>query len=271
MMRLSALSLCYKAQFRAGEIDIFEFLDRSRALDLDGVSIHIRNLKGTDQAYLKKIRRRCLDLGLSMSCFCVSTYFAGKEETHPETLAHTRKAMEVGMFLGAPLLRVFVGTVPKGDQYEDAFQRGVRGLRKAAEMGAEMGMPVALQNHSGLTSTGDEMLRFHKEVNHPNFTLLLDTGHFAGRQGPKGPVIEGTTYDDYYDSVRKVASLTQYVRVKLYQLDAEGREKYIDYAKIFDILRSVHFNGFISIVYEGEEPPSKAMPRGVRFLRSFTG
>jgi hypothetical protein len=28
-------------------------------------------------------------------------------------------------------------------------------------------MPVALQNHSGLTSTGDDMLRFHREVNHP--------------------------------------------------------------------------------------------------------
>ena len=269
MMRLCCLSLSYSKQFRAGTMDIFKFLDTCRALDLDGVSVHIRNLNGTDETHLKEVRRRCLDLGLTMACFCVSTRFGGPEETHPAEIAKAREAMEVGMFLGAPLLRVFVGRVPEGDPYEDAFQRGVRGLRKTAEMGAEYGMPVALQNHSGLTSTGDEMLRFRKEINHPNFTLLLDTGHFAGRKGPNGPVIEGLDHDDYYDSIAKVAPLTQFVRAKLYDLDGDGREKWIDYDKVFNILRGVHFNGFISLVYEGKEDQSTAIPRGNQFLRSF--
>ena len=68
-------------------------------------------------------------------------------------------------------------------------------------------MPVSLQNHSGLTSTGDDMLRFQREVKHPNFTLLLDTGHFAGRDGPNGPKIPGTNYEDYYHSIEQVAPL----------------------------------------------------------------
>jgi sugar phosphate isomerase/epimerase len=108
------------------------------------------------------------------------------------------------MFLGAPILRTFVGSAPSPDKQEEAFRRGVEALRKAAEIGADLGMPVSLQNHSGLTSTGADMLRFHREVNHPNFTLLLDTGHFAGRNGPNGPKIPGTTYEDYYHSVEQV-------------------------------------------------------------------
>ena len=64
------------------------------------------------------------------------------------------------MFLGAPMLRMFVGSAPSPDKTEEAFKRGVDALRKCAEVGAELGMPVALQNHSGLTSTGDDMLRF---------------------------------------------------------------------------------------------------------------
>jgi L-ribulose-5-phosphate 3-epimerase len=103
-------------------------------------------------------------------------------------------------------------------------------------------MPVALQNHSGLTSTGDDMLRFRREVNHPNFT---------------------------YHSIEQVAPLTQFVRAKIYDIDENGREKWIDYDRVFNILRKVHYNGFISMIYEGREDKATVIPKGIRLLRSF--
>jgi sugar phosphate isomerase/epimerase len=111
------------------------------------------------------------------------------------------------------------------------------------------------------------MLAFYKAVNHPNFTLLLDTGHFAGREGPGGPKIPGTTYADYYRSLEQVAPLTQFVRVKFYEPDSTGREKYIDYKRVLNILRGVHYNGFLGIVYEGKEDETQAVPRCARFMR----
>jgi sugar phosphate isomerase/epimerase len=224
-------------------------------------------LKDTSRPHLKEVRRRALDMGLSISCVGVSTEFGRSAEAIPKEIEKARQAIDVGMVLGAPVLRVFVGSAPSADKVKEAFQRGVEALRKTAEMGAEVGMPVALQNHSGLTSTGDDMLAFHKAVNHPNFTLLLDTGHFAGREGPNGPKIAGTTYNDYYRSLEQVAPLTQFVRVKFYLPDANGREKYIDYNRVLNILRAVHYNGFLGIVYEGREEETQAIPRCVRFMR----
>ena len=269
MMRLSCLTLSYAKQFNAGKMDIFSFLDTCRALNLDGVDIHVQNLKSTDRPHLKEVRRQCLDRGLTISCACVSTDFGRSAEIIPKEVEKARAAIEVGMFLGAPVLRVFVGAAPSEDKRQEAFRRVVDALRKTSEIGAEFGMPVALQNHSGLTSTGDDMLNFFREVNHPNFTLLLDTGHFAGRDGPNGPRIPGLTYKDYYHSIEQVAPLTQFVRAKLYDMDANGREKWIDYDRVFNILRGVHYNGFISLVYEGQEDQSTAIPRGARFLRSY--
>jgi sugar phosphate isomerase/epimerase len=267
MMRLSCLTLSYQGQFRAGKMDIFGFLDKCRSLDLDGADIHMTGLKDTSRAHLKEVRRRALDNGLSISCMAVTTEFGRSSEAIPTQIERAREAIDVGMFLGAPLLRVFVGSAPSPDQAKEAFARGAGALRKTAEIGAEAGMPVALQNHSGLTSTGDDMLAFHKAVNHPNFTLLLDTGHFAGRDGPRGPKIAGTTYADYYRSLEQVAPLTQFVRVKFYEPDANGREKYIDYKRVVNILRAVHYNGFLGIVYEGREDELQAIPRCVRFMR----
>jgi sugar phosphate isomerase/epimerase len=228
----------------------------------------MNNLGGTARDHLKKIRRTALDSGLSIASMCVSTEFGRDAAAVPREIDKARQAMEVGMFLGAPVLRVFVGSAPSPDKTEEAFQRGVEALRKCAEIGAEMGMPVALQNHSGLTSTGDDMLRFLKEIKHPNFTLLLDTGHFTGRDGPNGPKMAGHTYDHYYRSIEQVAPLAQFVRAKLYLLDDRGREKFIDYNRVFNILRGVHYNGFVSLVYEGKGDEIEDVARGARFLRS---
>ncbi len=267
MMRLSCLTLSYQNQFKAGKMDIFSFLTTCRGLDLDGVDIHMSGLKNTTRAHLKEVRRRAFDMGLSISCLGVSTEFGRSADAVPKELEKAHEAIEVGMFLGAPVLRVFVGSAPSEDQTKQAFQRGVEALRKTAEMGAGAGMPVALQNHSGLTSTGDDMLAFYKAVDHPNFTLLLDTGHFAGRDGTRGPKIAGTTYNDYYHSLEQVAPIAKFVRVKFYEPDSGGREKYIDYKRVLNILRAVHYNGFLGIVYEGTEDETQAVPRCARFMR----
>ena len=168
-------------------MDIFKFIQQCRALNFDGIDPHMNNLGGTGKDHLKKVRRMALDSGLSIASMCVSTEFGRDAAAVPAQIEKAREAIEVGMMLGAPVLRVFVGSAPTPEKTEEAFQRGADALRKCAEYGAEMGMPVALQNHSGLTSTGDDMLKFYKTVNHPNFTLLLDTGHFTGRDGPNGP------------------------------------------------------------------------------------
>jgi sugar phosphate isomerase/epimerase len=267
---MSQSTINYQAEFNAGKMDIFGFMDTCRALDLDGLDIHVGQLKSqVDRAYLKDVRRGCLNRGMPMASICVTTEFGRSAEAIPKEVEKARVAMETGVFLGAPILRAFVGSPPSPDKREEAFHRGVEALRKTAEIGAELGMPVALQNHSGLTSTGDDMLRFHREVNHPNFTLLLDTGHFAGRKGPNGPTISGTTYDDYYHSIEQVAPLTQFVRAKIYDIDENGREKWIDYDRVFNILRKVHYNGFISMIYEGREDKTTVIPKGIRLLRSF--
>jgi sugar phosphate isomerase/epimerase len=267
MMRLSCLTLSYQNQFRAGKMDIFSFLTTCRALDLDGADIHINSLKNTSTPHLKEVRRKALDSGLSVSCLGVSTEFGRSAENIPRELNKAKEAIQVGMFLGAPLLRVFVGSAPSPDKAKEAFDRGVDALRKTAEMGAEAGILVSLQNHSGLTSTGADMLAFLKAVDHPNFTLLMDTGHFAGREGPNGPKIAGTTYNDYYHSLEQMAPITRFVRVKFYEPDSTGKEKYIDYTRVMNILRGVHYNGFLGIVYEGKEDETQAVPRCARYMR----
>src|ERR1044071_3219020 len=102
MMRLSCLTLSYQNQFRAGKMDIFSFLTTCQALALDGADIHMSGLKNTTRPHLKEVRRRALDVGLSISCLGVSTEFGRSAENIPREIEKARQAIDVGMFLGAP-------------------------------------------------------------------------------------------------------------------------------------------------------------------------
>ena len=62
---MSQSSINYQAEFRDGKMDIYSFMDTCRTLDLDGLDIHVGQLKSqTDRAYLKDVRRGCLNRGM---------------------------------------------------------------------------------------------------------------------------------------------------------------------------------------------------------------
>src|SRR4051812_35808040 len=169
-MKLSDYSLNYSARIARGEFDVFGFLAGCRALGLEGASLHVRDLPGTGEAVLARVRRALLDHGLSLGMVTASTDFGVADDRQAEQLDRVREGIQVASYLGAPLLRVFAGGAGPG-----AWPRAVAGVRRACDEAARAGVPVGLQNHDhgGLCATGDEVLRFLKEVDHPNLTFVL--------------------------------------------------------------------------------------------------
>lgn len=51
--------------------------------------------------------------------------------------------------------------------------------------------------------------------------------------------------------MEQTAPHATYVRAKIYKID-RGREEWLDYERIVEILRQVDFNGNMSIVFEGQ-------------------
>lgn len=271
MMRLCCMSLSYQRRFQSQEMDVFGFLETCRALNLDAASLHIRSIGGTATDRLKRVRRAYFDQGLSVGALGVSTDFGVTREKLPGELEKAGEAIRVAMFLGAPTIRVFAGSPPSEAEREEAFKRAIEGLRLVAEAGAKAGLPISLQNHNhgALARTGDDVLRFVREVNHPNFTIILDTGQFAGSRGASANVPEDLKGADFYKSIQQIAPLARYVRAKIYSLDSAGREQWIDYDRVFDILRSVHYHGVVDIVYEGKGDERTDVARAVQFLRPY--
>ena len=78
------------------------------------------------------------------------------------------------------------------------------------------------------------MLRFIKEVDHPNLTVVLDCGQFLGSQGASGAAAAQAGAEDLYESIRLTAPLARHVRVKFYHPRPDGSEPFVDYPRVLE-------------------------------------
>jgi hypothetical protein len=73
---------------------------------------------------------------------------------------------------------------------------------------------------------------------------------------------------DFYGSFALTAPRAVHCRAKIYRIQS-GEEAWIKYPRILEILKGVGYNGWMSIVYEGQEvePEATAVPKAVSYLR----
>jgi sugar phosphate isomerase/epimerase len=272
MMRLACLSLSFKPEFTAKQMDDLKFIELCSMLELDGVDFNMNSFASLEKDHLKKVKKTCLERGLSIACVGVSNDFGRPADDQEAVQKLVREGIDAAQFLGAPLVRLFAGNVRGSETREAVWKRTVEGLKQAATYGEKMGVMVALQNHNhgNIAATGDDVARLLKDVDHSWCAHVLDTGQYLGSPGASGAQAEDAKKYDVYKSIEKTAPLAVYVRAKLYRLGT-GKEEWLDYERIFKILRGVKYNGFVSLVYEGwkDMDATHAVPKGVKLLRGF--
>jgi sugar phosphate isomerase/epimerase len=272
MMRLCCLSLSFKSEFAKGQMDDLKFIETCAQLELDGVDFNLGSFRSLDPNHLKKIKKACLERGLSIVCIGINNNFGRPAEEQAAVHKQVRQGIDVAQFLGAPVVRLFAGTAGQGQDRAPVWQRAVEGLRWAAEAGEKAGVMIGLQNHNhnNVTSTGDDVVRLLKEVNHSWCAHVLDTGQYLGSLGAGGAKPEDPRTHDVYKSIDRTAPLAVLVRAKLYRIKS-SKEEWLDYDRIFKTLHRVKYNGFVCLVYEGQQVMDAlhAVPVGVKFLRGY--
>ena len=272
MMKLGCMSLSYKDEFGAGQLTLEGLIERAYELGLDGIDIHTRAFASTEPDYLRAIRMQALKRGIALSYIGVSSNFGKPQEQLEGEVATAKEWIDVAASMGIPLVRVFAAWIPEGDTEEAVWARMIPCLQEVAEHGEKKGVVVGLHNHNHgcVTRTGKDVRRIITEVDNPYFSHILDTGQYVGSPGASGARGQEDPSLNFYGSIEETAPLAVHVRCKIYRIQS-GVEAWLDYPRIFKILRGVNFNGWLSIVYEGQdvEAEATAVPKAVSYLRQL--
>ena len=261
--------------FRTERYPVEKVIDDAARLGFDGVEILHRQMTDESPAYVNKLKQAAFRNGLALPMLSIhQDFISPKPEERQEAVAHTIRCVELAERLGIPSIRLNSGrwnTIPsfddlmkvKGDEPpikgftdEDAFRWCIEGIEACLPAAERAGVLLALENHWGLTTKTENLLRIYKSVGSPWLGINLDTGNF--------PI-------DPYPEIAKLAPYASIVQAKTYYGGGEWYTLDLDYRRIAATLRKANFKGWVSLEMEGKEDPATAVPKSLEVLRTAFG
>ena len=261
--------------FRTAKYPIEKVIDHAYDLGFDGVELLHRQFESEDLAYLNKLRQQAFRRGLDLVMLSIHQDFVSPSaEERAQHVAHTKHCIELAAQLGIPAIRLNSGrwkTIKsfddlmkvKGDEpplpgYKeaDAIQWCVDSIKECIPTAEKHGVIMALENHWGLTTKVDVLLKLRKMVDSPWLGINMDTGNYPG---------------DPYVGIEQLAPYANIIQAKTYYGGGEWYTLDLDYKRIAKIIRNAGYTGYISLEMEGKEDPQSAVAKSYKVLREAFG
>lgn len=258
--------------FKPVKYPLDKVVDHAAQLGFDGVELLHRQFESESTAYLNGLKRQAFSRGLDLVMLSIHQDFVSPDPAERKKMVdHTVHCIDLATQLGIPALRINSGrwkTIPsfdelmkvKGDEppvagytKEDAIKWCVDSVRECLPAAEKAGVVLAMENHWGLTTSPDTLLRIVNEVNSPWLSVNLDTGNFP---------------DNPYDGIAKLAPHAIIVHSKTYYGGGEWYTLDLDYPRIAGLLRKAGYHGYISLEMEGKEAPEAAVTKSLEMLRA---
>lgn len=241
-----------------GPMSLLDFIDFCSEQDLDGVELTSYYFPSdVTPEYLRQVREKCFRMGLDVSGTAIGNDFCKPAgDALDAEKAMTRQWIDHAAELGAPVIRIFAGNVPKGDTEAAALDRCVAAIDEAVAYAATRGVVLALENHGGVTATPEQLLGIVKRVApSPYFGVNFDSGNFRTA--------------DPYASLEMIAPYAMNAQVKVTVSPNGGKKEEADLARIVGMLKAVGYRGYVVLEYEEEPEPREAIPPLLKRLREL--
>jgi sugar phosphate isomerase/epimerase len=221
--------------------------------------------KAKDTAYLQELKNRAASEGVQMLLImCDGEGQLGDPDAakRTEAVENHYKWADAAKFLGCHSIRV---NAASAGSFEEQQKLAADGLARLTEYGAKLDLNVIVENHGGLSSSGEWLSGVMKMVNNPRCGTLPDFGNFCVR-------FEGNAWQtpcaeeyDRYKGVQELMPFAKAVSAKSNDFDAEGNETHTDYRRIMKIVLDAGYHGYVGVEFEGSIPE----PDGIRATKKL--
>jgi sugar phosphate isomerase/epimerase len=254
-LSLAAYSFNKALDLKKPTMTLFDFIDLAADLPLDAVELTSYYFAETTDAYVEKLRKHTAAKKLPVSGVPVRSDFCVADDAKRKAdVEHVKTWVGHAATLGAKTVRIFAGTLPKGDKLEDAQKRVVASVEACLPAAEKAGVVLALENHGGITDTPEHLLALVKPIKSQFLGVNIDTGNFR-------------TADPYAD-VAAIAPYGVVCQVKT-EVSPGGKKEEADLGRMVKILKDANFHGYVALEYEAAADPKTAVPKYVKELRKL--
>lgn len=185
--------------------------------------------------YIEKFKNRAAALGIAISGTGIRNNFASPDSSvRADGVELAKKWIVAASKLGAPVLRLFAGEIPKGyeDNWEEPAGWMIECYKELIPYAEQYSVKLGIQNHGDMLQTAEQCLYIINKLNSESVGIIVDTGSF-------------TTEDPYQD----IEALIPYAvnwQVKEY-VDGYGGSIRTDYMRLIQILKDEGFKGYVPV------------------------
>ncbi len=164
---------------------LFDLLDwcavqNIEALDITAYYIPTYPEVPSDE-YIYELKHKAFKLGIDISGTGIRNNFASPDPAvRAADIERTKKWIVVASKLGAPVIRLFAGEIPKGyeNKWDEVAGWMIECYKECAAFGAQHGVIIGIQNHGDMLQTAEQCIKVVKAVDSKWAGLILDTGNF---------------------------------------------------------------------------------------------
>jgi sugar phosphate isomerase/epimerase len=246
-LKIGLNAYSFDKPLRDGTMSIDNLLDFCARTGIDGVDLTGYYFPGYPKVpadeYIYHVKRKAFRLGLGISGTGVRNDFtwsdAGKRAEEKKLV---KDWIIVAEKLGAPLVRIFAGTLSKESfSWEERAKWIAEDIRECAEFGKKHGVMMALQNHYDFLKTSSDVEKILGLISSDWTGLLLDIGSFH-------------TSNPYKDiALTAKFAISWQMKEKVFVNDTQVDT---DYAKVISIVRQCGYAGYLPLETLGEGDPA---------------
>lgn len=126
--------------------------------------------------YIYELKRKAFKLGIDISGTGIRNNFASPDPAARRAdVERAKKWIIVAEKLGAPVIRLFAGEIPKGyeNKWDEVAGWMIECYKECAAFGAAHGVIIGIQNHGDMLWTAEQCIMVVKAVNSPWAGLFL--------------------------------------------------------------------------------------------------
>ena len=247
----------YHDDLAAGRMSMEDFILKGVELGVAAVDMTVYWLKSTEAAYLAGLRHLAFKNGIPFSgAACRASTVAPDAAARAMVLDDIKKWIAVTDMLGAPHLRIFAGTLPKGAfTVAQGIDWTVEVMKPACDVAGKRGITLGIEDHDGITQRADATLEILRRVDSPFAGVNLDISNFVA--------------DSDEDQYRQIEACVPYATHTHIRDRFGDSHRPIDLDRVWKIFAEGGYKGYMSAEYEGEESAVTAVPKLVDRIKGL--
>lgn len=185
--------------------------------------------------YINKLKTKAAGLGIAISGTGIRNNFASPDPAvRAADVELAKKWIVVAAKLGAPVIRLFAGEIPKGyeNKWEEVAGWMIDCYKECALVGEKYGVKIGIQNHGDMLQTAEQCIYVMNRVDSKWAGIIVDTGNFK-------------TPDPYVDIEAIVPFAVNWqVKESAFGMTSDVRT---DFARLMQILKKQDYKGYLPV------------------------